>query len=280
MASVSTPDGALHLTDQGSGPAVVFVHGTPSSSDEFRGVIASLRGEARCVALDHLGFGRSAKPPGADYSVAAHQARFATAMRALALDGAVLVLHDFGAAIALPWMLAHPGRVRGVLLTNTFLWGVDGPLRWMLRPYATAPGRWLYRATNLSARYLLPWAWGRHRPLDAETHARYLAPFPRARDRHATAALPAELIGPTLGALSGHAGALARWPVRAVWGMADPLVGAAALERWRSVLPHLPVDEVTDAGHFVADEAPDRVAAAVTALLAEATPWDRSQQPA
>lgn len=276
---LDTPDGRLAVVDEGQGTPVVLVHGTPSWSHEFRAVIAALGPHTRCVAVDHLGFGRSDKPPGARYDLAAHQARFAAAMDALEVDGAVLVLHDVGASIALPWAWAHPERVRGVVLANTFLWPADGPLSWVLRFYGTALGRWIYRWANLSARWLLPWAWGGRRPLTTEGHAAYLAPFPTPGDRHATAALPGELVGATLAGLAPRMAEVGRWPVRAVWGMADPLVGADALARWQEALPGLRVDTVADAGHFVADEAPEVVVAAIEALVEETGGWQHATKP-
>jgi pimeloyl-ACP methyl ester carboxylesterase len=230
-----TPDGRLAVVDRGEGPTVVFVHGTPSGSHEFADVVAALP-DHRCVAA---------------------------AMDALDVHDAVFVLTDFGTAFALPWLLEHPGRVRGVVLSNTFLWRARGPMAWLLAWYATAPGRWMYRAFNLSARYLLPFAWGRKRPLTPERHAAYLAPFARPVDRYATAALPGELISRRMDALEARAGELARFPIEAVWGMADAMVGPGELQRWKGLLPDLVVHEVEDAGHFVADEAPEAVAMAV-----------------
>jgi haloalkane dehalogenase len=265
MQDFDGQDGRQALRACGEGPLVVFVHGTPSSSHEFRGVMAALP-DHRCLALDHLGFGGSDKPPTADYSVTAHQRRFSHAMDTLAVDDAVFVLHDFGASIAAPWLLANPERVRGIVLANTFLWPATGLITWILRFYATRLGRWLYRVANVSLRVLMPASWGTHRPLTPALRAEYLAPFPHPDDRHALSALPGELIGETLAGLSSRAAELGQWPIRAVWGMKDPAVGSAELARWRTLLPDLQVDEVALAGHFVADEAPDRVAAAVRAL--------------
>ena len=258
--------GGLFTRDVGEGPAVVLVHGTPSSSFEFRHVIAALEGELRCVAVDHLGFGQSEKPANVDYSLIAHQRRFSAAMDALDLRDAVFVLHDFGTAIAFPWLVANPERVRGLVLANTFLWPATGLMRWMLAFYSTAVGRWLYRAANLSVGMLLPWAWGTHTPLTAELHAQYKQPFSNRNERYATSALPGELIGQTLTGLAGRAAELGNWPVRAVWGMADPMVGPSELQKWRALLPDLAVEEVPKAGHFVADEAPDAIVRAVLAL--------------
>ena len=104
-----TADGMLHYVDEGEGPPVVLVHGTPTWAFEWRHVIAGLRDTRRVVALDHLGFGLSERPAGADYRPEGHAARFATFMDHVAGDAPVsLVVHDFGGPIALAWALAHP----------------------------------------------------------------------------------------------------------------------------------------------------------------------------
>ena len=79
MDAVAVEDGTLSVMSRGEGPLVVFVHGTPSSAREFEGVMEALV-EHRSLAVDHLGFGRSSKPAGADYSLPAHQRRFAASM--------------------------------------------------------------------------------------------------------------------------------------------------------------------------------------------------------
>lgn len=57
-------DGAsLHYADQGSGPPVLMVHGNPTWSVLYRGLIDGLRGQYRCVAVDLAGFGLSVPPP-------------------------------------------------------------------------------------------------------------------------------------------------------------------------------------------------------------------------
>src|SRR5215470_16212931 len=54
--------GRLHYVDEGTGPAILFVHGTPTWSFEYRHLIEALRATHRCVAVDHLGFGLSDRP--------------------------------------------------------------------------------------------------------------------------------------------------------------------------------------------------------------------------
>ena len=74
LALFTTEDG--HLYVEGAGPPVVFVHGNPSWSFEFRHLIKGLRAEFRCIAPDHIGFGLSSHSKRrADRHPAAHAER-------------------------------------------------------------------------------------------------------------------------------------------------------------------------------------------------------------
>ncbi len=93
---VSTTDGEMSCVDEGAGEVVVLVHGTPTWSFEWRHVIRALRPTHRVVAPDHLGFGLSDRPAGADYRPEAHARRFAECMAAVLPVGqaVTLVVHD------------------------------------------------------------------------------------------------------------------------------------------------------------------------------------------
>src|SRR5690606_39868781 len=62
----------LHYIDEGNGETIVFVHGTPSWSFDYRNVIKKLKANFRCIAIDHVGFGLSDKPEYYDYSTRNH----------------------------------------------------------------------------------------------------------------------------------------------------------------------------------------------------------------
>ena len=49
----------MHYIDEGIGEILLFVHGTPSWSFEFRNAIKILSKNFRCIAADHIGFGLS-----------------------------------------------------------------------------------------------------------------------------------------------------------------------------------------------------------------------------
>ena len=199
MTRVLLEGHSIAYRDAGEGPAVVFVHGTPSSSAEFEGVIAALSAQFRCVAIDHLGFGESAKPEHADYSIAAHRRRLASLLEHLALHEFHLVVHDFGGAIALPMVIDHPARVKSLTLMNAWLWPLaetepalitQGPL---LR---SGVMRFLYRRLNFSARVLVRAGWGSHRPLTRQHHRQYVSAFKSPAERSGTVAFLEALLDP------------------------------------------------------------------------------------
>ena len=65
----------IHYIDEGSGPVLLIIHGTPEWLFGYRDLIKDLRKSFRCVAIDLLGFGLSDKNPGSDYSCRAHSSR-------------------------------------------------------------------------------------------------------------------------------------------------------------------------------------------------------------
>lgn len=72
------PDHRLHYVDEGVGDPLVFVHGNPTWSFEFRHPIRELRSEFRCIAPDHVGFGLSSRSARhEDHHPESHAQRFA-----------------------------------------------------------------------------------------------------------------------------------------------------------------------------------------------------------
>src|SRR5215471_18525773 len=64
--------GTRPLVDEGSGPPLLLLHGNPTWSFLYRGVIAGLKDRFRCIALDYPGFGLSQAPPDYSYTPAEH----------------------------------------------------------------------------------------------------------------------------------------------------------------------------------------------------------------
>lgn len=251
--------GRLHYVDEGSGPALLFVHGTPTWSFLYRHLLRELSRDHRVVAVDHLGFGLSDKPAGWGYRPADHARNLALLVEHLGLDDFTLVVHDFGGPIGLSYALEHPERVRSLVLFNTWLWSLRGtPAERASRAMSGPLGRFLYRRLNFSPRVLLKAVYGDKGKLTPSIHRQYIAPFPTAASREAPWVLARELIGSSdwYEGLWGRLDRIADKPALLLWGMKDPTFGAAALERWRGALRNSRVVEFPEAGHFVQEEAP------------------------
>ena len=262
----------LHYIDEGTGDPVVLVHGTPTWSFEWRHLVRALRDGHRCLAPDHLGFGLSDRPAGADYSPEAHAARFERWLDAMGLDGYTLVVHDFGGPIALPAAAARPERVRRLVVLNSWMWSFEGDRETerAARLFSGRLGRWMYRRLNASLRLIMPMAYGDRRALTPEIHAQYLAPFRDADAREDVLwALARALLGSGdhYRALWGRRERLRGIPSLVVWGTRDRAFPLRHLERWREALPGARVVELP-VGHWPHEEAPDAVAREVAAFLA------------
>lgn len=258
--SFPTPDGDLHYIDEGSGPVIVFFHGTPEWSFTYREVIKALRGGYRCIAVDLLGFGLSAKPEKADYSIPAHARRVTEWLLHLNVREATLIAGDFGGGIALDFALHHPDRVKRLLLWNTWCRSlVDDPhFGKPAKILHTGFARFLYRRLNFPVRYVMPRAWGDRKKLTRAIHAHYKAPLDNYAHRIATYAIGRELLNasPWWEARWQKMDELAQVPVLIFWGTLDKFIPLSELAKWKQRMPHAQVQEVK-AGHWPVEESPE-----------------------
>ncbi|WP_433511500.1 alpha/beta fold hydrolase [Nonomuraea sp. CA-143628] len=106
----------ISYVDVGDGPVALFVHGVGTSSYLWRHVIAELRDERRCVAIDLPLHGGSA--PRDDLSIPAMAEAVEELCAELGLDQVDLVANDTGGAVAQVFAVRHPERLRSLTLTN------------------------------------------------------------------------------------------------------------------------------------------------------------------
>jgi pimeloyl-ACP methyl ester carboxylesterase len=99
-------------------PAVLLLHGQPSSSYSFRDVIGPLAQVARVVAPDLPGFGFMEAPDDYEYTFGAMARTIDALTRKIGLERFFLYIHDFGAPVAYYLALAHPDRVLGLIIQN------------------------------------------------------------------------------------------------------------------------------------------------------------------
>jgi haloalkane dehalogenase len=116
--------------DTGTGEAVVFLHGNPTSSYLWRDIIPHVSQHARCVAPDLIGQGDSDKlhNPGPDsYTFVEHRTYLDELLDQLALgDKITFVVHDWGSALGFDWANRHRDRVAGIC----YMEAIVRPVTW------------------------------------------------------------------------------------------------------------------------------------------------------
>src|SRR5262245_2282692 len=115
----------IHYVDEGSGPALLLVS-AGQWSFMFRDVIMRLREQFRCVTLDLPGSGLSPDAPGHDHSVPAGAEILEGLIDTLDLQDITMVVHDVGGPLGFLVATSQPGRIRALVITNTFGWPLSG----------------------------------------------------------------------------------------------------------------------------------------------------------
>ena len=131
IADAGQPPVRLFVSDKGSGPALVLLHGLGSSTYAWRALLPALAQRHRVIAIDLKGHGRSDKPDDGRYAAEDHAAAVARVLARLGITRVTLVGHSFGgvvaAKLALGWGARPSGLVRKLVL-------LDAPLLPQLMP--------------------------------------------------------------------------------------------------------------------------------------------------
>jgi pimeloyl-ACP methyl ester carboxylesterase len=266
----ASEEARLRVAVAGEGPAVVLIPGLLASSYAYRGLVPRLAEAGyRAIAIEPLGVGGSARPEKADYSLTAQADRIAAVFPTLGADRVVLVAHSAAAAIAFRMAYRHPEKVAGIV-------SLEGGVP----ETATTPG--FRRALTFAPLIRLL---GGRRIIRGKVRSALLggaADKSWVTDDVVSGYIGAGLddLGATLRAYKAMANARepeplaprlaeVRCPVRLLLGAVPHQSGpnAAEVGRMQEALPTLVVERVPAAGHFVYEEAPGAVVAAVGIVL-------------
>ena len=264
----------IHYVDEGSGSPIVFVHGNPSWSLEFRHLIKGLRADFRCIAPDHAGFGLSSRSNSrADWHPQAHAQRFASLLEHLELKDMTLFMTDWGGPIGLDFARKHPDRVKGLVIANTWCWPVSADrhfkmFSFMMRSWV---GQLLIKRFNFFVTQVMPRAMGNKAAATREVMAHYRNALPTPESRAACAALPGYIIGATdwIRSIWDDRSTFIDKPALLLWGAKDIAFREKELERWESELTNCSVRRFADCGHFLAEEAPERILPVLQEFMAK-----------
>jgi len=256
-----------HYLDEGrDGDPLVMLHGNPTWSFYYRNLIAEFRNTHRVIAPDHMGCGLSDKPQVYPYTLERHIANLEALLDHLKLDRMTLFLHDWGGPIGMGYALRHPDRVKRFIVFNTAAF-----------PAARIPfrinvcklpifGAVAIRGFNAFAGLALNMASANPERMTPAVRAGYLAPYDSYAHRiahlrfvqdipmspsHPTYRLVDE-IGKGLAVFQDH-------PMLLIWGEQDWCFTTSFLAMWQERFPNADVRRVPDAGHYVVEDAHERI---------------------
>jgi pimeloyl-ACP methyl ester carboxylesterase len=258
-------------------PAIVLLHGFPTSSRMFRDLIPRLATHFRVIAPDLVGFGHSAAPSTDRFEYTFdHLARVVQKLlAALEVDSYVLYLHDFGGPVGLRIATAAPDRVRGLVVqnANAYMEGVSEAVANLFLPLwrernattlAAARGFLTAEATKLQ------YTAGARDPsaLDPASWTIDQALLDRPGVAEAQIALFVDYEKNVGQYDAWHAYFRAHKPKTLVaWGKNDPFFLRAGAEAFKRDLPDADL-VLLDGGHFALEEHADVVASHIHRVFA------------
>ena len=249
-------------------PAILLLHGFPSSSRMWQPLLDRLAGPFRLVAPDYPGFGHSDAPSQTEFAytfdhLAAVTGRFT---EVLGLRRYTLVVQDYGGPVGFRLAIAHPGRLDALVVQNAVAHEDGlGPLWQTRREF-----------------------WADRKAHEAALRENFFS-FAATRQRHVGTSPNAENYDPDLWTdefafLSGpgeqdiqtdlfydyrtNVASYPAWqdwlrqhqpPLLVLWGRYDPSFQVEEAEAYRREVPAAEV-HILDAGHFALDEQPDMIA--------------------
>jgi pimeloyl-ACP methyl ester carboxylesterase len=253
------------VREQGSGEAVVLMHGLPTSSYLYRKVIPRLADNGfRALCFDLPGLGLADRPTDFDYSIRG-LGEFATmAIDALGIEQFHLVVHDAGGPIGFQTVVAAPERIMSLTVLNTLLsmdhspfpGEIYGRFSNRFRGVLTSPRIFhelMLRVGIADAAAVSAEEIDVHRRLllDADEGAAYLRIMRALRQKD---------VGPWHDVVDRR---FAPYPVDVAWGGQDPILSLRRHGFPMLQASHLPWLRVLRAKHYLQEDRADEVAALI-----------------
>ncbi|MDF5759328.1 alpha/beta hydrolase [Spongiactinospora sp. TRM90649] len=243
-------------------PTLVLLHGFPSSSAMFRGLIGDLSGSFHLVAPDHLGFGQSGMPAvnEFDYNFDALTEITVELLDKLGIDRFAIYIQDYGAPIGLRIAVRNPERITAIITQsgNAYMEGFT-PFWDVLFAHAEDRATHEPEARKLLTAEATHWQYTHGVPADRLSR---LSPDAWTLDqayldRPGNAEIQLQLFADYKNNLSAYPAFQEyfrshRPPTLVVWGAGDEIFGPDGARAYARDLPEAEI-HLLDAGHFALD---------------------------
>ena len=110
----------IHYVDEGSGEPILFLHGNPTSSYQWRNIIPHVKSVGRCIAMDLIGMGKSDKPD-IEYRFFDHVRYVEGFIEKMGLRNITFLFHDWGSALGFHYAMRHESNVKGLAFYEAIL---------------------------------------------------------------------------------------------------------------------------------------------------------------
>lgn len=248
------------------GPPVLFIHGIPTSGYMWRQIIIPLSKKWRCIAPDLLGLGDSWGPEDADLSLAGQAKRIIRLVESLELNSVVVVGHDIGGVVAQIMAVRHNRFVQGFVLLNSACYD-NWPIRIIRNMRALSRNPILYSvmcktgAFEALAHSQYGYRVGVRHPgsISRRQIDEYIRPFILSETAQkmfrrlllSLSPMESREVAHEFHRLSTHA--------LLIWALDDPFFPLVWGERLATDIPNTTLKTISDCGHFVPEERPQRL---------------------
>ncbi len=262
---------------EGSGPALLLLHGIAGSSRTWRDVIPLLIDRFTVIAPDFVGHGLSEKPVG-DYSLGAFASGIRDLLEVLDIDRATVVGQSFGGGVAMQLAYQHPELCERLVLVDSG--GLGREVNWVLR-FMTLPGS-EYVMPLIFPKFVRNWGDGLFRSINdrgihlgriGEMWSAY-ASLAEADNRQAFARTIRSVIEPggqTVSAMD-RLYLASSMPTLIIWGDRDDIIPVSHAHAAHEAIPGSRLVIIEGVGHFPQIEAPGQFVAALVDFVDSTTP--------
>jgi haloalkane dehalogenase len=268
----------IHVLEVGQGYPVYLQHGNPTSGLLYRKVAAMLPlDRVRVIMPTMVGLGYSTKIPASEHTLDNHMRWMNRVLTTLELTEAVYAGQDWGGPVGMGALSLSPGVLKGAVVMNTGFRAPRTPMD-LSRSHALVKtplvGELVVEAMSPVFFKRLAQVQGDPATISPRVIDLYRRPLEDSGNAKATLALmrmvadgPDHASSPALRHIERYVEGL-DIPVELVWGTNDPILGRG-LPLMQKMFPTAPVIE-TEAGHFLQEEVPEIIAAALLRIVDKA----------